>query len=227
MGKAGMSVSGLQVGHPVTHRYKDQDLFTGIFKRPAQGRIRLDKLNFAGDSQADLEHHGGPDKAVCVYCAEHYPYWQRELKLDLPPAAFGENLTVTGLTEDDVCIGDVYQIGEAVVQVSQPRQPCHKLAKKYDIPELPLLVQSTGYTGYYFRVLQEGTVAAGDDIRLVQKHSRQITVSYANRIMHHGKRNAEGIRQLLELPELSESWRKTLTKRLEGIEVDSSARLDG
>lgn len=223
MEKKLMTVIGLQIGRPETFRYRDQEISTGIFKRPVQGRIRLTKLNFEGDGQADLENHGGLDKAVCVYCAEHYAYWERKFGRKLAPAAFGENLTVSGLTEEDVCVGDIYQIGDALLQVSQPRQPCHKLAKKHDMPELPLLVQQTGYTGFYFRVMKEGAIASGDEIRLTQRHPLRVTLAFANRVMHTDKRDAEGIKRVLAVDELSESWRQTLTKRLAGIETDSSA----
>lgn len=222
-----MTVVGLQIARPEIHRYNEQEVLTGIYKRPVRERVQLRKLSFDGDAQADLKHHGGPDKAVCVYCAEHYPYWEQELNRPLEAAAFGENLTVFGLLETDVCLGDIYQIGDAVLQVSQPRQPCHKLAKKHAQSELPLLVQNTGYTGFYFRVLEEGAIAAGDSIRLMQRHPLEVTVDYANQIMHHNKQDANGLKRILEVAELSASWRDTLSKRLLGIETDVSARLNG
>ncbi|MGO0058922.1 MOSC domain-containing protein [Brevibacillus fluminis] len=222
-----MEIVSINVGQPTTMTYEGKELETGIFKQPVEGAVFLSKLNFAGDGQADLKFHGGVDKAVCVYSHEHYPFWERELNRPMSYGAFGENLTVTGMTEDLVCIGDTYQLGEAVVQVTQPRQPCHKLAKRYDVADMPVKVQNVGFTGFYFRVLQEGHVSKEDRPVLIERHPAKLSVAFANQIMHHDKKNQEGIRQLLAVEELSASWRKTLSNRLEGNEVDTSARLNG
>ena len=134
---------------------------TGIFKLPVSGPLWLGRTNLQGDGQADLVHHGGIDKAVCVYSADHWPYWQAILPPNqLRGGAFGENFTVEQLTEADVCIGDVFEIGTALVQVSQPRQPCWKLARRWHIKDLAVQAERTGFTGWYFRVLQEGRVEA-------------------------------------------------------------------
>jgi MOSC domain-containing protein YiiM len=220
-------IVSLNVGKPMTVTYNGKELSTGIYKSPVQAPVFLSKLNFDGDGQADLVYHGGVDKAVCVYSYEHYPYWEKELERELPLGAFGENLTVKGIREEDVCIGDIFQLGEAVVQISQPRQPCHKLAKRYDIPTLPVLVQNTGFTGFYFRVLEEGWVKPDDSLRLLTRHPQEITVSFANQIMHHDRQNQEGIEKILDVKELSDSWRKTFRKRLQGFETDTSQRLKG
>lgn len=210
-------VVSLNVGKPKGYTHEGRDWESGIFKQAVVGSLFLSRFNFEGDGQADLENHGGPDKAVCVYCAEHYPYWEKELGRTLDHSAFGENLTVQGLTEDKVCIGDTFRIGEAVVQISQPRQPCHKLAKKYDVAGLPAMVQQTGYTGYYFRVLEEGSLQSGDPIILLERSKLGVSVSSANRVMHGDKQNKEGLRRLLDVPELSESWRSTFQKRMDSI----------
>lgn len=145
----------------------DRPWTTGFFKEPVSSAVRLGLINLEGDGQADLVHHGGTDKAVLAYSAEHYPGWRQSMNNpSLPFGAFGENFTITGLTEADVCIGDIWQVGdEAVLEVSQPRQPCWKLARRWRIKSLALDVQQTGRTGWYFRVLTEGIVAAG--MRLV------------------------------------------------------------
>lgn len=210
MGKA--AIVSLNVGTPSPLAYPDREVLTGIMKRPVSGRVFLSKLNFEGDAQADLIHHGGEEKAVCVYPYEHYAYWERELNRPLKYGAFGENLTTEGLLEQKVCIGDVYQIGEAIVQVSQPRQPCFKLSLKYGLPELPVKFQDTGYTGYYFRVLQEGYVGKGDALILLRRHPCGVTISFANQIMHHDKHNLEGINRILAVESLSGSWRATFQK---------------
>jgi len=227
MNQQSVQIISINVGKPKTIVHRGVEVATGIFKSPIEGDIYLSKLNFAGDEQADLVHHGGVDKAVCVYPYLHYPYWEKELGQSLSYGAFGENLTVDGMPEDEVCIGDVYQLGEAVVQVSQPRQPCHKLAKRYDVADLPLKIQDTGYTGFYFRVLQEGMLSKASGIKLLSRHPKKVTVAYANEIMHHDKTNVEGMKGILDVEELSASWRNTFLKRLGGTEVDSQKRLQG
>lgn len=214
MGLGLMAVESIQVGKPENHVFGDKQIYTGINKRPVKEAVFLHRLNFAGDGQADLENHGGPDKAVCVYCHEHYAYWEKALGRRLEIAAFGENLTVRGILEQDVCIGDVFRIGQAVVQISQPRQPCHKLAKKLDIPDFPLQIQQTGFTGYYFRVLEEGEIAPGAAVELVQKHPLGVTVAFANKIKYQQKNDSEGISRILAVDALSESWRDSFTNRL-------------
>ncbi|CAM4479985.1 MOSC domain-containing protein [Paenibacillus tarimensis] len=220
-------IMSLNVGTPAPLVHGKKEVMSGIVKRPVTEPVWLSMTNLQGDEQADLVHHGGVDKAVCVYPYEHYAYWERELNRTLEFGAFGENLTTQGAAEQDISIGDIFRIGEAVVQVSQPRQPCFKLSAKYGVPELPVMVQDTGYTGYYFRVLQEGAVRSGDELILVNKHPGSITVSFANQIMHHDKKNEEAIREILNVDALSGSWRETLMKRLGGISIDTQERLTG
>jgi MOSC domain-containing protein YiiM len=144
--------------------------FTGIFKDSVSGPVFLSKLNLKGDTQADLRVHGGPDKAVLAYSTQHYPNWQQELnRPDFNFGAFGENFSVAGPTEDDICIGDVHQVGDAILQVSQPRSPCWKLARKWNMADLPKRVVKSGRSGWYYRVLQEGTVQAGSDLKLLER----------------------------------------------------------
>jgi MOSC domain-containing protein YiiM len=213
-----MRIISIHVGKPKPVLHQGKELETGIYKSPVASPIRLARLNFEGDGQADLEHHGGPDKAVCVYCEEHYPYWEKELRRSLNRGAFGENVTVQGMTEAEVCIGDIYRLGEAVVQISQPRQPCFKLGMRHDVADLPVKVQTTGFTGYYFRVLEEGTVASGSEVKLLERHPAGITVAYANRIKYHEKKNREGIERILSVKELSDSWRASLISRLASLD---------
>ncbi|WP_308636487.1 MOSC domain-containing protein [Paenibacillus silvisoli] len=217
----------LNIGMPTLMRYNQKDVLTGIFKLPAYRPLELLREGFEGDGQADLEHHGGKDKAVCVYSYEHYPFWEQELGRRLPFGAFGENVTTKGIAEPDVCIGDIYQLGSAIVQVSQPRQPCFKLAARYQHPGLPLKVQETGYTGFYFRVLQQGKVQVHDNLVLLRKHPQALSVAFANRIMHHDKNHHEAMERLLSVYELSASWRSTFAKRLLGVRSDISARIEG
>lgn len=224
---ASAEIISLNVGMPKQVQFQQKDVSTGIFKTATDKALYLSDLNFEGDGQGDLVHHGGREKAVCVYPYEHYPFWEEELKRPLEYGALGENLTTKGLLETDVCIGDVFELGQAIVQVSQPRQPCYKLTIKHGVPDMLLKVQQTGYTGFYFRVLTEGLVSKDDRLSLVNRHPKAITVAFANRIMHLEKNNIEGIKQILEVPELSLNWRNTLQKRLAGTETDSRERLTG
>ncbi|KXJ37534.1 hypothetical protein AX282_19780 [Bacillus spizizenii] len=206
-------VLSLNLGKPQTLEYDGKKIETGIMKQPADSAVMLYRENFEGDGQADLVNHGGPDKAVCVHPAEHYPFWRELLSRPLPSAAFGENLTVAGLTEENVCIRDVFKLDEAVVQVSQPRQPCVKLAKKLGVKEMVLKVQQTGYTGFYFRVLEEGRVAPGAKLELLSKGEKDISVQFANRINYHDAKNLAAIERILSEDTLSESWRASFMKK--------------
>ena len=220
-------IVSLNVGLPKLLECDGQEVMSGICKNRVDAPLYLSKEQLEGDAQADRKYHGGPDKAICVYSYDHYPYWEQTLERSLPEAAFGENVTVAGLLEDEVCIGDIFQLGEAVVQVTQPRQPCHKLAKRYGIKDLAIQVQNTGYTGFYFRVLQEGVVAPSDKLVRKEQHSMGISVAFANQIMHHEKQNQEGMKQLLSVDALSTSWKNTMTKRLGGESTPTAERLEG
>ncbi|PEB74377.1 MOSC domain-containing protein [Bacillus thuringiensis] len=217
----------LNIGLPKEVIYGGKVIHTGINKKQVKEPVYLSFVKFNGDGQADLVHHGGVDKAVCVYTGDHYPYWEKELNQDLVYGAFGENITVSGMREEDVCIGDTFELGEAIVQVTQPRQPCFKLAKKYNIPKLPLYFQETGYTGFYFRVLKEGWVSAVDTLKSLQSDPKGVSVAFANRIMHKEKQNIEGVKRILEVNALSSSWRKSFEKRISGEEINTKERLEG
>ena len=213
-------VATIQVGLPRSLGVKgapdpmDRPWSTGFFKEPIQGKIWLSQTNLTGDGQADLKNHGGLEKAVLAYAAEHYVYWREKLDLpDLPYGAFGENFTVVGQSEASVCIGDVYHIGDAQVQVSQPRQPCWKLSRRWRIRDLALQVRTVGRTGWYFRVLQAGTVEPGMELLLCDRPLPNWTVARANQIMHHELNNREAAAELASCPLLSASWRQTLLKR--------------
>ncbi|MEC2708455.1 MOSC domain-containing protein [Bacillus thuringiensis] len=217
----------LNIGLPKEVTYGGKVIHTGINKKQVKEPVYLSFVKFNGDGQADLVHHGGVDKAVCVYTGDHYPYWEQELNQDLVYGAFGENITVSGMREEDVCIGDTFELGQAIVQVTQPRQPCFKLAKKYNIPKLPLYFQETGYTGFYFRVLKEGWVSSVDTLKRLQSDPKGVSVAFANRIMHKEKQNIEGIKRILEVNALSSSWRKSFEKRISGEEINTKERFEG
>ncbi|QMV45222.1 MOSC domain-containing protein [Cohnella cholangitidis] len=208
----------LNIGKVQTSTYKGKEAQSAIGKSKVDHVVTLTELGFTGDEQADLVNHGGADKAICVYSHDHYAHWEAVLHRSLSYGAFGENFTVGSMEEQQVHIGDIYQVGSAIVQISQPRQPCWKLAMKWGLDELPLLVTNSGATGFYYRVLETGEVRGGDDLKLVRTHSSRITVAEANRVMHKDKEDVEGIRRLLAVPELSASWVNSLSKRLERLE---------
>lgn len=217
----------LNVGIPGTLTYLGQEVLSSFVKTAVQGALWLNRDGLAGDEQADLKNHGGPDKAACVYPQEHYSYWSSRLNGTLPVAAFGENFTTEGLLEGAVCIGDIFEVGGATVQVSQPRQPCFKLAARHEEPKLALWVQETGFTGFYFRCLKAGWVSSGESLELVHRNPYKITVMEANRLMHHDKDDVRGLERLLDMPELSSSWRRTFDKRLAGRADSTRERLQG
>ena len=216
-----MQILSIQLGLPAEHvsELKDgQDAawISGIWKAPVAGRVRLGRTNLDGDAQADLKNHGGPDKAVCCYAAEHYPAWREALGLpasDFPYGAFGENWTLAGLPEEAVCIGDVYDVGTARVQVSQPRMPCFKLGRRWERPSLPLEVQATGWTGYYLRVLEPGEVGAGDALTLIERPLPEWPVARVNRAMYVDKADADLADELGRLALLAEAWRRPFRRR--------------
>jgi len=210
-----MLIESLNIGLPKEETFYGKTIHTGIGKRPVSGSLRLKKFGFDGDGVADLKNHGGQDKAVCVYSLDHYPYWEELLGTKLYPPAFGENLSVSHLKEEDVCLGDTFQLGTAVVQISQPRQPCKTLAALYGRNDLVKLVVNSGYTGFYFRVLEEGIIEAGTTLVLIEKEYHQISVAFANHIYHHDRRNREGVESILTVSALSGSWKGDLRKLIE------------
>ncbi|MBS1825204.1 MAG: MOSC domain-containing protein [Acidobacteria bacterium] len=191
---------------------------TATYKDPVQGEVFLGTEGFEGDQQADRRYHGGPDKAALVYSHDHYAPWHAELFPDpLPAGAFGENILVAGLREGDVCVGDVYELGQAKVQVSQPRQPCGKQARRWGIPDLVQQINRRGWTGWYLRVLREGHVQAGDRFELVERPHPEWVVTRAHDVMHFRKKDADAAAELASCPALSEEWVKELRLRVEKL----------
>ena len=210
----GMTLISINVGLPREITHRGQAITTGIFKAPVAGPVRLGRLNLEGDGQADLRVHGGADKAVYVYPFEHYAFWAGELgRHDFSHGQFGENFTTTGLLEDGVCIGDVFEIGEARVQVTQPRTPCFKLGIRMAEKDFPARFTAANRTGFYLRVLEEGRVAAGDAIEWVERAAGSMSVREVFRLRHVGGTRAE-YERAARLPGLASSWRGAFEKRL-------------
>lgn len=214
-------VASIQIGHPTDYDPVEGDTSTkpwrtAFYKTPVAGPVVARQLGLEGDSVADTRVHGGPDKAICVYSADHFEYWREDLGLgeEFGPAAFGENFTVEGFAEPDVCIGDRWRVGEAELEVAQPREPCWKLARRWKQKDLTLRVVQTGYTGWYVRVLTEGPVEAGAAIELLDRPEPDWTLERANEVMHHLKDDREAAEALVSLESLAASWKRQLTKRL-------------
>jgi MOSC domain-containing protein YiiM len=217
-------LSSVQVGTPARYGSEgasdahERPWTTGFFKAPVEGPVFAGTTNLDGDAQADLENHGGVDKAVLAYSADHYRIWRRELGMpDMPHGAFGENLTIAGLSEESVHIGDIYSIGAARFEVSQPRQPCWKLARRWRMHDLPAMVIRNGRSGWYFRVLAPGRIEQQMPVMLVERPNPEWPVARANHIMHHCAHDLALTRQLAGVPLLSGSWVEALRDRSERL----------
>jgi MOSC domain-containing protein YiiM len=214
----------IQVGKPAVRGVpgsedpQEQPWTSGIVKGEIAGPVWLGRTNLAGDGQADLVNHGGPDKAVLSYAAAHYSGWRQELaRPDLPHGAFGENFTIDGQSEAEVCIGDIYSIGgDVMVQVSQPRIPCWKLARRWRLKELTALVERTGRTGWYLRVFREGEVRPGLAVTLVERPCPEWTVAHASRVMRTRIQDRVAAGALAACELLAEGWRTRLAEAAAG-----------
>jgi MOSC domain-containing protein YiiM len=209
-----MKVIALSVGAPREVEWRGRTVRTSIFKTPVDRRLRLTRLNFEGDEQSDLTVHGGVDKAVYVYPAEHYAFWRGELpEMDLPWGMFGENLTTEGLLED-VRIGDRFRIGSAELVVTQPRMPCYKLGIRFGRPDIVKRFLQSGRTGFYFSVGQEGEVGPGDAIELVARADDALSVADVVGLYAADAGNQELLRRAAESSVLPEGWKDYFRKRL-------------
>lgn len=212
----------VQVGRVRTHRATVADGGGGreprvwnsaILKATVEGRCAVGVLGLDGDEQADLVHHGGPDKAVLAYSAENLAAWS-DLLGPVPNGGFGENLTIGGQDESTVCLGDRYRIGDVLAECTQPRQPCWKLDARWRCRGLSLRALRSGRTGWYLRVLEPGTVAAGDRVELVDRPHPGWPLVRVARIMHRMEHDPRAEAELATLPELSAAWRDRLLARI-------------
>ena len=179
-----ITLLSVQAGRPRNVRWRGRSVSTGIYKEPVTGRVMLHRFNLEGDQQADLTVHGGPDKAVYVYPSEHYPLWQAELPgMRLAYGAFGENFTTKGLDESSVHLGDQFRIGDAIVEVTQPRMPCYKLAIRFERPDMPKRFHASGRCGFYLVVLREGEVGVGDVWERIARKDHGISVIESYRLL--------------------------------------------
>src|SRR5216683_2716769 len=201
----------VNVGLPRDIEWKGRTVHTGIWKNPVSGRCRVGRLNLDGDGQGDLGGHGGEQRAAFVYQTESYRYWQEQLKrTDFVHGQFGENFTVEGLPDDAVCIGDRYQIGGALFEVTQPRVTCYRVGIRMNNPQMPTLLVSHKRPGFYFRVIEEGEIGAGDEIVKVADGQERVTVAEIDALLYLPGHPRDQLERALRIPSLSAGWKGSL-----------------
>lgn len=213
-----MKIISINVGRPQLVIWNGEPVSTGIFKEPLAGRVMLRTLNLDGDRQADLTVHGGPEKAVYAYPAEHYDFWKRELPdMELPWGMFGENFTTEGMSETEIHVGDKFRVGSAELMATQPRMPCYKLGIRFGRTDIIKRFLMSERSGIYFSVLKEGEVGAGDEFELLEKNASGVRVVDVTRLYSSDKKNVDLLRQAIASDALPSSWREYFQKRLEGL----------
>jgi ferredoxin-NADP reductase/MOSC domain-containing protein YiiM len=207
----------VNVGMPKDVSWQGKTVFTGVFKDPVAGPRRVRRLNVDGDGQGDLAGHGGEQRAVFVYQLDSYRYWERELgRGDFVHGQFGENFTVEGLSDDDVCIGDRYQVGSAVFEVTQPRVTCYRVGLRMNDPRIPALLVSHRRPGFYFRVLEEGEVQAGDEIVKLAAGQEEMTVAEVDALLYLPGHPRQQMLRALRIPALSPGWQASFRALVQG-----------
>lgn len=222
----GVRIAAVLIGKTVP--FGDADVYSAIDKRPAGAPVEVAMCGLAGDEQGDRRHHGGPDKAIHQYPAEHYEAWRREL-CPVPAAlasagGFGENLSTFGMTEADVCVGDVYGVGAATLQVSQARQPCWKLNRRFGVPDMARRVQSSGRTGWYYRVLEPGVIAEGDALVLLDRPYPDWPLARILHAFYVETLDRPTLAGIAVIEALAPSWRDLAKRRLESGRVEDWER---
>lgn len=208
-----------------------QGVPSGIDKQPVEESVEIGPEGLFGDHQGDRKNHGGPEKAIHHYPRDHYDWWQEHYSDLTPPldraGRFGENISTRGLDEAGVCIGDIFCLGTAVVQVSQGRQPCWRLNARFNEKVMARRVQESARTGWYYRVLESGKVAPGDSLELLERLAENWNLQRVLHVLYRDMLNREALSELAELPVLADSWRNLVRRRLEKAEVeDWTARLE-
>jgi MOSC domain-containing protein YiiM len=207
-----MRVISVNLGEPQAVDTPQGIVLTSIFKSPAQGRVPVRGHSLVGDRQSDLTVHGGPSKAIYAYAFEHYAYWAKELNREIAFGHFGENLTTEGLLESDAQIGDHYRVGSAVLKVTQPRMPCYKLGIRFDLPTMVKLFWKSGFSGLYFGVVEEGDIAAGDAIELLERPGASVTIDDVVRAYKGETADPSLLDRVLAAP-ISGSWKQEILER--------------
>ncbi|HQS50906.1 MAG: hypothetical protein B7X86_10580 [Sphingobacteriales bacterium 17-39-43] len=213
-----ISISSINIlGKPELLVSEHQKAYSAYCKKAISAdSIELGMTGFTGDIIVDTKHHGGNDKAICCYNSDHFKKWKAELGFDLESAAFGENLTLSGqnANEEHIFIGDRYQLGEAIVEVSEPRGPCYMIGIRYNYKQFPVHLQQTGLTGYYFRTIKTGLVKKTDKLIHLSSHPEKISVMNVNFVRYHDPENKEWLQRLVDLKELTLEWRERFEKML-------------
>lgn len=214
-----MSLISVNVGLPKTFHWRDQPVTTGIFKSPVEGPVALRRHNLDGDAQADLSVHGGPTKAVYVYLNQHYTYWREELpEVEFGWGAFGENFTVDSMDEESTCIGDEFSVGTARVVVTEPRMPCFKLSARFGRADMPKRFLKSGRSGFYFGVVEEGQVQAGDALERISTHPDGLTIADVTSLYAVEKGNVALLKKAISATALPKSWSGYFEHQLERLE---------
>ena len=214
-----MKLISLNIALPRIVEWNGDSVVTGIFKEPVPGTVMLRTLNLDGDRQADLSVHGGKTKAVYAYPSEHYEFWKNELPdMDLPYGMFDENFTTERLFEDAVNVGDRFRVGKAALMVTEPRMPCYKLGIKFGRSDIIKKFLQSRRTGFYFAVLKEGEVKAGDQIELISRDANNISIADIIRLYAFEREDLETLRRAVKLEALPESWRGYFQKQIEKLE---------
>ncbi|MCM3236682.1 MOSC domain-containing protein [Heyndrickxia oleronia] len=212
-----MKIIRLNIGKPKISSYKSKEFLTGIGKESISEALLL-KDQFVGDGVANPAFHGGPDRAVCFYPYEHYKQWEEEFNKTLSIPAFGENLTVSGMLEKDICIGDIFQIGDTIVQITQGRVPCSTISKYNSLDSLLKRTVDTCYTGYFARVLKEGMIREDSSIKLIKRHPMQVSVYDTMNALFFGD-HVQSMEKIIEVPELADAMRNSFLKKLNKLKV--------
>ncbi len=207
----------INIGLPRKMPWNKEGKVSAIAKQSVE-EAYLEKSGFAGDGIGDLKHHGGLDRAVCLYSYEHYQKWEEEFNVSLPMPAFGENVTVSGLMEKDLFIGDRYSLGEAIIEVTQGRVPCSTISKHNSLKPLLSRMFDSCLTGCFFRVIRTGKVEAGQKLQLLERVQDQFSVYDSTRLLFHQYDRHEEIEKLIRLETLADEWKKSLEKKLRIIQ---------
>lgn len=215
-----MKVISVNIGLPRLVEYDGEQTLTGIYKEPAAGVVKVNRLNLEGDGQADLEAHGGAAKAVYAYPEEHYEFWRKELpEMDLSPGIFGENLTTEGLSEKEVFIGDKYRIGTAEFIITQPRFPCFKLGIRFGRKDIIKRFQQSERFGIYLAIAKTGQIQSGDEIELISRDKNKISVAGLANLRFGKREDTEMMKRVLLIETLPDNWRKHLLEKIETNQV--------
>ena len=218
-------ILSVNVSLPKEIDFEGQEVITGIFKEPIEGRIMLRTLNLDGDKQADLTVHGGPDKAVYEYPIEHYEFWRKVYPdIEMPNGMFGENFTTEGLMEAQVNVGDVFRIGSSKVIATQPRMPCYKLGVKFGRMDVLKKFLASGRSGVYFKVLEEGEVGTGDPIIQIKKDTNRVGISDIVKLFSSDRENIKMMRRAIKVEALPEGWKDYFYEQIRRVEKKSGQK---